>query len=51
MKYAIYYLETPTEKMLNSLPITTNGNCREFVTSVQVDKVLKQVRGTACLVK
>ena len=24
--------------------------CREFITSVQVDKVLTQMRGTACLV-
>ena len=35
--------------VINSLPIRTNGNCREFVTSVQSGGGLKQVRGTACL--
>ena len=32
------------------MPVTTEGECREFITSVQVDKVLTQMRGTACLV-
>ena len=35
--------------VINSLPINTNGSCREFVTSVQSGGGLKQVRGTACL--
>ncbi len=35
--------------VINSLPINTNGDCREFVTSVQSGNGLKQVRGTACL--
>ncbi len=36
--------------VINSLPINTNGNCREFVTSVKSGAGLKQVRGTACLI-
>ena len=36
--------------VINSLPVNTNGNCREFVTSVQSGGGLKQVRGTACLI-
>ena len=35
--------------VINSLPINTNGDCREFVTSVQSGNGLKQVKGTACL--
>ena len=35
--------------VINSLPINTTGDCREFVTSVQSGNGLKQVRGTACL--
>ena len=35
---------------VNAMPITTEGNCREFVTSVQVGNELKQMRGTACLI-
>ena len=35
---------------VNAMPVTTEGECREFITSVQVDKVLTQMRGTACLV-
>ena len=34
---------------VNAMPVTTEGECREFITSVQVDKVLTQMRGTACL--
>jgi len=36
--------------VVNAMPITTEGECREFVTSVQVGKKLEQMRGTACLV-
>ena len=36
--------------VVNAMPISTEGECREVVTSVQVDKVLTQMRGTACLV-
>ena len=35
---------------VNAMPVTTEGECREFITSEQVDKVLTQMRGTACLV-
>ena len=35
---------------VNAMPVTTEGESREFITSVQVDKVLTQMRGTACLV-
>ena len=35
--------------VINSLAVNTNGNCREFVTSVKSGGDLKQVRGTACL--
>jgi len=35
---------------VNVMPVTSEGECREFITSVQVDKVLTQMRGTACLV-
>ena len=49
-------MQSPTWKhpqknyVINSLPINTNGNCREFVTSVKSGAGLKQVRGTACLI-
>ena len=36
--------------VVNAMPISTEGECREFVTSVQVGKKLEQMRGTACLV-
>ena len=44
--------KTPNKNvaLYNAMPVTTEGGCREFITSVQVDKVLKQMRGTACLV-
>ena len=35
---------------VNAMPVTSEGECREFVTSVQVGKKLEQMRGTACLV-
>ena len=35
---------------VNVMPVTSEGECREFVTSVQVGKKLEQMRGTACLV-
>ena len=35
--------------IINSLPVKTNGECREFVTSVKSKSGLKQVKGTACL--
>jgi surface antigen len=33
---------------VNSMPLTSDGECREFVTSIQVNKDLRQMRGTAC---
>ena len=36
--------------VVNAMPISTEGECREFVTSVQVGKKLEQMRGTACLI-
>ena len=40
----------PTKNMVvNTMPINTDGQCREFITSVQVDSQLKEMRGTACL--
>ena len=30
-------------------PVTTRGNCREFVSKVAVGKQLRNIRGTACL--
>ena len=30
-------------------PITTNGNCREFVSTIQVAKEKRKVKGTACM--
>ena len=33
---------------VNAIPITSEGECREFVTSIQVNKELRQMRGTAC---
>ena len=33
---------------VNAMPLTSEGECREFITSVQVNKELKQMRGTAC---
>ena len=35
---------------VNVMPVTSEGECREFVTSVQVGNKLEQMRGTACLV-
>ena len=35
--------------VVNAMPINQNGQCREFITSVQVDSQLKEMRGTACL--
>ena len=35
--------------VINSLAVNSNGDCREFVTSVQSGSGLKQVKGTACL--
>jgi len=35
--------------VINSLAVNTNGNCREFVTSVKSGSQMRQVRGTACL--
>ena len=35
---------------VNVMPVTSEGECREFVTSVQVGKKLEQMRGTACLI-
>ena len=34
---------------VNAMPVNTVGDCREFVTSVQVGDKLEQMRGTACL--
>ncbi len=40
----------PTKNVVvNAMPTVTNGDCREFVTDVQVDKNIKKMRGTACL--
>ena len=40
----------PNKNMVvNAMPINTNGQCREFITSVQVDRDMKKMRGTACL--
>ena len=36
--------------VINSLPVNTNGNCREFVTSVKYGSGLKQVKGNACFI-
>ena len=33
---------------VNVMPLTSEGECREFVTSIQINKELKQMRGTAC---
>jgi len=39
----------PTKNIaVNAMPISSEGECREFVTSVQVNKKLEQMRGTAC---
>ena len=35
---------------VNAMPLTSECDCRELVTSVQVGNELKQMRGTACLV-
>ena len=29
-------------------PIATNGNCREFISTIQVAKEVRKVKGTAC---
>ena len=33
---------------VNAMPLTSEGECREFITSVQVNDRLEQMRGTAC---
>ena len=39
----------PTKNIaVNAMPLTSEGECREFITSVQVNKELEQMRGTAC---
>jgi len=39
----------PTKNIaVNAMPLTSEGECREFITSVQVNKKLEQMRGTAC---
>ena len=35
--------------VVNAMPINQNGQCREFITSVQVESRLREMRGTACL--
>lgn len=40
----------PTKDVVvNAMPTATSGQCREFVTKVQVGNQLKQMRGSACL--
>ena len=34
--------------MVKAAPVTTNGNCREFITTVQVGQSQKNMKGTAC---
>ena len=34
---------------VTAAPIATNGNCREFVTTVQVKKSQRKMKGTACM--
>ena len=41
----------PTKNIaVNAMPVSSKGECREFITSVQVNKELEQMRGTACLI-
>jgi len=41
----------PTKNIaVNAMPVSSEGECREFITSVQVNKELEQMRGTACLI-
>ena len=35
---------------VTAAPIATNGNCREFVTTVQVKKSQRKMKGTACMI-
>ena len=37
-----------TETVVTHTPVTTNGNCREFETSITVKNTQKVMRGTAC---
>ena len=35
--------------VVTAAPVATNGNCREFVSDVSVEKETRQIRGTACM--
>ena len=35
--------------VVTAAPVATNGNCREFVSNVHVEKETRQIRGTACM--
>ena len=35
--------------VVTAAPVATNGNCREFVSDVHVEKETRQIRGTACM--
>ena len=35
--------------VVTAAPVATNGNCREFVSRVQVGNDPRQIRGTACM--
>ncbi len=40
----------PTKDIVvNAMPTVTDGQCREFITKVQVGRGLREVRGNACL--
>ena len=35
--------------VVTAAPFATNGNCREFVSDVHVEKETRKIRGTACM--
>ena len=35
--------------VVTAAPVATNGNCREFVSDVHVEKETRKIRGTACM--
>ena len=46
---ASVYRNLNSQVQVVSTPVSTKGNCREFVTNIEVQNSMRQMRGTACL--
>ena len=45
---ASVYRNLNSQVQVVSTPVSTKGNCREFVTNIEVQNSMRQMRGTAC---